>query len=29
LWAAVRRHAAPAERIANNPIFLKDLSPGR
>jgi hypothetical protein len=24
LWAAVRRHAAPAERIANNPLFLAD-----
>lgn len=22
LWAAVRRHAAPRERIANNPLFL-------
>ena len=27
LWAAVRRHAAPAARIANNPHFLADLTP--
>jgi hypothetical protein len=27
LWAAARRHAAPAARIANNPLFLKDLMP--
>jgi hypothetical protein len=27
LWAAARRHAAPAARIANNPHFLKDLTP--
>jgi hypothetical protein len=27
LWAAVRRHAAPGARIANNPLFLKDLTP--
>jgi hypothetical protein len=27
LWAAVRRHAAPAARIANNPLFLQDLTP--
>jgi hypothetical protein len=27
LWAAARRHAAPAARIANNPLFLKDLTP--
>ena len=27
LWAAVRRHAAPAARIANNPDFLADLTP--
>ena len=26
-WAAVRRHAAPAARIANNPLFLEDLTP--
>lgn len=24
LWAAVRRHAAPDERVANNPLFLAD-----
>ena len=24
LWAAVRRHTAPAERVANNPLFLAD-----
>jgi hypothetical protein len=24
LWAAVRRHTAPNERIANNPLFLAD-----
>jgi hypothetical protein len=24
LWAAVRRHAGPAERVANNPLFLSD-----
>ena len=27
LWAAVRRYAAPTARIANNPLFLKDLTP--
>jgi hypothetical protein len=27
LWAAVRRHAAPDVRVANNPLFLKDLTP--
>ena len=27
LWAAVRRHTAPAARIANNPRFLADLTP--
>ncbi len=27
LWAAVRRHAAPAARVANNPLFLRDLTP--
>ena len=27
LWAAARRHAAPAARIANNPLFLQDLTP--
>jgi uncharacterized membrane protein len=24
LWAAVRRHSAPDERVANNPLFLAD-----
>jgi hypothetical protein len=24
LWAAVRRHAAPDERVGNNPLFLGD-----
>jgi hypothetical protein len=27
LWAAARRHVAPAARIANNPHFLEDLTP--
>ena len=27
MWAAVRRHAAPDERVANNPLFLKDMTP--
>jgi hypothetical protein len=27
LWAAARRHTAPAARIANNPNFLADLTP--
>jgi hypothetical protein len=27
LWAAVRRHSDPAARVANNPLFLKDLTP--
>ena len=27
LWAAVRRHAAPDIRVANNPLFLQDLTP--
>lgn len=27
LWEAVRRHAAPDERIGNNPLFLEDLAP--
>jgi hypothetical protein len=27
LWAAVRRHAGPAARVANNPYFLADLTP--
>jgi hypothetical protein len=26
LWAAVRRHAAPQARVANNPLFLRDLT---
>jgi hypothetical protein len=27
LWAAVRRYAAPTARIANNPLYLQDLTP--
>ena len=27
MWAAVRRHLAPDERVANNPLFLQDLTP--
>jgi hypothetical protein len=27
LWDAVRRHAGPTERVANNPLFLQDLTP--
>jgi hypothetical protein len=27
MWAAVRRHAAPDERVANNPLFMQDLTP--
>jgi hypothetical protein len=27
LWAAVRRHASPAARVANNPLFVKDVTP--
>jgi hypothetical protein len=27
LWEAVRRHSAPADRVANNPLFLADLTP--
>jgi hypothetical protein len=27
MWVAVRRHAAPDERVANNPLFLADLTP--
>jgi len=27
LWAAVRRYAAPAARVANNPQFLKNVTP--
>jgi hypothetical protein len=27
LWEAVRRYATPAARIANNPLFVKDVTP--
>jgi hypothetical protein len=27
IWAAVRRYAAPSVRVANNPLFLKDVTP--
>jgi hypothetical protein len=27
LWTAVRRYAAPTARVANNPLFLQDLTP--
>jgi len=27
LWAAVRRHAPPAARVANNPLFVKNVTP--
>ncbi len=27
LWAAVRRHSGPAERVANNPQFMADMTP--
>jgi hypothetical protein len=27
LWAAVRRYAPPEARVANNPLFLQDLTP--
>jgi hypothetical protein len=27
LWAALREHAAPTARVANNPRFLEDLTP--
>ena len=27
LWAAVRRHAPTGARVANNPLFLQDLTP--
>ncbi len=27
LWAAVRRYAPPTARVANNPLFLQDLTP--
>jgi hypothetical protein len=26
LWAAVRRHAGPAERVGNNPLFLREMT---
>jgi hypothetical protein len=27
LWAAVRRHAPPTARVANNPLYLQDMTP--
>ncbi len=27
LWAAVRRYAGPTARVANNPLYLQDLTP--
>ncbi|MCC6887631.1 MAG: hypothetical protein IT536_03770 [Hyphomicrobiales bacterium] len=27
LWEAVRRHAGPADRVANNPLFLASMTP--
>jgi len=27
LWAAVRRYAGPADRVADNPVLLQDLTP--
>jgi hypothetical protein len=27
MWEAVRRHTAPDQRIANNPLFLADMTP--
>jgi hypothetical protein len=27
LWAAVRRYASPTARVANNPLYLQDLTP--
>jgi hypothetical protein len=27
LWSAVRRYAAPTARVANNPLYLQDLTP--
>jgi hypothetical protein len=27
LWDAVRRYASPTDRVANNPLFLQDLTP--
>jgi hypothetical protein len=26
MWAAVRRHAGPQERVANNPLFVADMT---
>ncbi len=26
MWAAVRRHVGPGERVANNPLFLSDMT---
>ena len=27
MWAAVRRHSGPGERVGNNPLFLEDMTP--
>ena len=27
LWAAVRRYAPPSARVANNPLYLQDMTP--
>jgi hypothetical protein len=27
MWAAVRRHAGPTDRVANNPMFLESMTP--
>jgi hypothetical protein len=27
MWAAVRNHSAPGDRVANNPLFLADMTP--
>jgi hypothetical protein len=27
MWQAVRRHASPSERIANNPLFMQKMTP--
>jgi hypothetical protein len=27
MWSAVRQHLAPDERVANNPLFLQDMTP--
>ena len=27
MWQAVRRHAAPAERVGNNPLFMSEMTP--